>query len=213
MVATRRQKQALVSSNPLRDTGILQHVFKYLPGCWLFLGAVCREWKLLYADMGDYQVWSCSLYSKNKLLVCGSASTLFSAILTSPATARLACESGLLVHSSARLQQMAGLLADMEMLLALRELSMPFSDDVVRAVARSGRISILQHLITEQRCPIPGLLSYYAARSGSITMLEWLRAENLCAFITARVLELQKGVTWQYYSIFAVQAVAEARRP
>jgi hypothetical protein len=77
---------------------------------------------------------------------------------------------------------MAGLLADRETLQTLRELGMPFSDYVVRAVARSGRLSILQYLITEQRCPIPGLLSYYAARSGSITMLEWLKAERLCAF-------------------------------
>jgi hypothetical protein len=187
MGATRRQKQTLVASNPLRDTSILQHVFKYLPGCWLFLGAVCREWNAVYADMRDHQMPSSSLYCSHKLLAYGSKSTLFSATLASPATARLARACGLAFHNNAKLQQMAGLLADMEMLLASRELGMRIGDDVVRAVARSGRLSIEG---LEESC-----------LSGS--------EQRACVrLITARVLELQKGVTWQYYSIFAVQAVA-----
>jgi hypothetical protein len=81
-----------------------------------------------------------------------------------------------------KLQQIAGLFAGKETLHALQELGMPLSNDVVEAVAQSGRLSILQHLLTEQQCPAPYRLSYYAARSGSISMLNWLRAEGWCAF-------------------------------
>jgi hypothetical protein len=60
----------------------------------------------------------------------------------------------------------------------LRELGMPLSDMVLKAVASSGRLNILQHLLTEQHCPSPVRLSYYAARSGCIGMLKWLRAQG-----------------------------------
>jgi hypothetical protein len=42
--------------NPLKDTGILQQVFSYVPGHWLFLGAVCREWEAVYASITDQQL-------------------------------------------------------------------------------------------------------------------------------------------------------------
>jgi hypothetical protein len=56
---------------------------------------------------------------------------------------------------------------------------MPLSESVVLA-ARAW--NLLQHLLTEQQCPRPAFLSYYAARSGSISMLNWLKAEALCEF-------------------------------
>jgi hypothetical protein len=63
-------------SNPLRDVGILQHVFTFLPGCWLFLGAVCREWKLVYADMAEQEVCSFGLYSTRSPVSFSSKTTL-----------------------------------------------------------------------------------------------------------------------------------------
>jgi hypothetical protein len=92
------------------------------------------------------------------------------------------CRLAAAIRKDAKLQHIAGLFADMETLLALRELGMPLSDDVVRAVAQSGRLDILQHLIREQQCPTPQALSHWAAHSGNIDMLEWLRAEGLCEF-------------------------------
>jgi hypothetical protein len=43
---------------------------------------------------------------------------------------------------------MAGLHADIETLAVLHECGMQFSDTVVRAAALSGRLDVLQHLIT-----------------------------------------------------------------
>eukprot|EP00953_Heterococcus_sp_UTEX-ZZ885_P022229 12320-Heterococcus_DN1.PRE.4 len=35
------------SSSVLSDAGVLQRVFSFLPGNWLYLGAVCRDWVLI----------------------------------------------------------------------------------------------------------------------------------------------------------------------
>jgi hypothetical protein len=183
MVTTRRQKQAVAAaSNPLRDAGILQHVFTFLPGNWLLLGAVCREWKLAYAGLEDQQVRSGSLHDNDELVNCDCRTTLYSAVVASPATVRLAHHSGLAVGVGADIQVISGLHADIPTLGALQDLGMPFTDILVEGAARSGRLDILQHLITDQQCPVPRLISHYAARSGSISMLDWLRAEDRCVF-------------------------------
>jgi hypothetical protein len=76
----------------------------------------------------------------------------------------------------------AGLHADIPTLATLRELGMPLSSTLVCAAALSGRLNILQHVITIKRCPIPERLGCYAARSGSISMLKWLRVREGCFF-------------------------------
>jgi hypothetical protein len=119
MVATRRQKQVLLVANPLRDAGILQQVLNFLPGNWLFLGAVCREWRTIYsrALAEDQQVRSFSL-DDDMLVTCDVTTTLCSAALISPARARLAYESGLQLCTE-DMQVNAGLHADVPTLTTL----------------------------------------------------------------------------------------------
>jgi hypothetical protein len=167
----------------LRDPGILQHIFAFLPGHWLFLGAVCREWEALYAGIADQQVRCIDptiapIYWK----IYAAKTTLCSAAVASPATARLACRCGLIISENEQLQLIAGLFADAKTLLVLEELGMPLDDAVVHAVARSGRLHILQQLITARQCPVSNSVSHYAASSGNIEMLKWLRAEGCCEF-------------------------------
>eukprot|EP00953_Heterococcus_sp_UTEX-ZZ885_P003744 2536-Heterococcus_DN1.PRE.5 len=59
---------------------------------------------------------------------------------------------------------------------------MPLSGTLVEAVAASGRLDLLQRLLTEQQCPRPLKLSKFAAYSGSISMLDWLRTQIWCTF-------------------------------
>jgi hypothetical protein len=173
----------VLALHPLRDAGIVGHVFKLLPGNHLFLGAVCRVWKAAYAGTEDQQLRRASLDSHSTMLVtCGTESTLYSAVVASPARARWAASCGLAMHKNKKLQLVAGLHADIETLAALLELGMPLSDTVVEAAALAGRLNMLQHLLTEQRCPVPKTLTYYAARSGSIPILQWLRSEGLGVF-------------------------------
>jgi hypothetical protein len=176
-----RQKQAVVVVDPLRDAGILGHVFALLPGTYLFLSAVCRAWEAVYTGMEDQQVCSVSLYDNDKLVTCSCKTTLYSAAVASPATARLAHDCGLAICKSLDLQLVAGLYADVETLAALHELGMPISSIVENAAALSGRLEVLQHLVTDEQCARRKALSHHAARSGSIRMLRWLQA-NGCEF-------------------------------
>jgi hypothetical protein len=187
MVSTRQQKQALAAvSNPLRDAGILERVFTFLPGCWLFLGAVCREWRSVYAGLADQQKLCIDVQGHPaRWLRYGAKTTLFSAVVASPATVRLAATGSagpIGVCANDNLQQAAGLYADIDTLSSLRELGMPLGDILVRAAALSGRLKILQHLIVEQQCPKTDVLVEFAARSGSIDMLKWLRDVCECVF-------------------------------
>jgi hypothetical protein len=178
MVSTRRQKHAVAAaSNPLKDAGILRHVFSFLPGSYLFIGAVCNEWSQSYACMENQQLCKVSLYNNINFVMSDCRSTLYCAAVASPATARLAARCGLMTHKNTKLQIISGLHAGRETLAALLELGMPLSDTVLEAVALSGRLNILQHLFTQQQCPRPTSLSCYAARSGSISMLSWLNDE------------------------------------
>jgi hypothetical protein len=54
------------ASTVLSSAGILHQVFSFLPGCWLYIGPVCRDWSALYADMKDHQIRSleCNDYPK-----------------------------------------------------------------------------------------------------------------------------------------------------
>eukprot|EP00953_Heterococcus_sp_UTEX-ZZ885_P032497 16973-Heterococcus_DN1.PRE.1 len=170
----------------LRDPGILQHIFTFLPGHWLFLGAVCREWEAVYASMAEQQVCNLSLYGSFKSAICAKH-TLYSAAVAAPATTKLASSCGLTAttgYKNVQLQHIAGLYAGIETLAVLRELGMPISERVNAGVATSGRLDVLQHLLTEPACPRPTLLSLYAARSGSISMLQWLKVQTWCTFDT-----------------------------
>jgi hypothetical protein len=184
MVSTRKQKQAVIeASNPLKDTGILQQVFAFLPGSWLFLGAVCSDWNAVYAAMADKRMPSISLYSNKKLVTFGTHTTLYSAAVASPATARLAWEWGLqLCIQKESLQVIAGLHADVGTMTVLLELGMPLSETFANAVALAGRLNVLQFLLRQQLCPKPWFLCHYAARSGSIVMLKWLNKQSWCTF-------------------------------
>jgi hypothetical protein len=163
---------------------MLKQVFAFLPGNWLFLGAVCREWQTVSINMADQQVHSFQFEGGTNLVTCDARTTLYSAAVATPAIARLAQKAGMqtcgpLCNS---LLVTAGLHADRPTLAALRGLGMPFSSTLVCAAALSGRLNILQHLIKIKRCSIPERFGCYAARSGSISMLKWLRVREGCFF-------------------------------
>jgi hypothetical protein len=88
--------QAPAAGNPLLNRGILQQVFLYLPGNYLFFGGVCREWRAVSAGMAHQRVRRVSLDSRSVGFVTyGPTGTLCSAALASPATARWAASCGL----------------------------------------------------------------------------------------------------------------------
>jgi hypothetical protein len=137
--------------------------------------------------MAEQQLHSCNLLLNNKTVTCGTKTTLYSAAVASSATVRLAFYCGLDIFTQAyddneSLQVVAGLHADAETLAVLHDRGMEFSDMLLKAVALSGRLNVLQYLINERQCQTPSSISHYAARSGSTSMLNWLRAEASCPF-------------------------------
>jgi hypothetical protein len=147
------------------------------------VGGVCREWGAVNAGMAEQRVRRVSLDSRSVgFMTYGPTGTLCSAAVASPATARWAASCGLAICKKRKVQLIAGLHADTETLAVLRELGMPLSETVINAVALSGRLDILQHLLVEQQCPVTDELSNYAARSGSVPMLQWLRSRTQCLF-------------------------------
>jgi hypothetical protein len=155
MVSAGEVKSVAAGANALSDADILQHVFTFLPGNWLYLGAVCSEWSAAYAGIADQQVWRTLLNGSSELVTCGTKTTLFSAVIASPVRVRLARDAGLAVSQNDQLQVIAGLHADMKTLVALRDMGMPLSYTVIKAVALAGRLSIMQQIFSEQLCARP----------------------------------------------------------
>jgi hypothetical protein len=56
------------------------------------------------------------------------------------------------------------------------------NDMLVHAVALSGRLEVLQLLVRGRHVHSPVLVSHYAAHSGSMSMLNWLRTQSWCVF-------------------------------
>jgi hypothetical protein len=191
----RQEQPAGALTSPLRDAAILQQVFTFLPGNWLFLGAVCSEWQALCAAMGEQNIYC---INSKRLVNCATTTTLYSAAFATPATARLAQSCGLAISDNKALQLTAGLVADIETLAVLRELGMPLSDTVVEAAALSGRLNILQHLLADQQCPRPFRLSHSAALSGSINMLRCSKHRTGVHLPTMHAQELQKAAISQH---------------
>jgi spore germination protein YaaH len=79
VVSTRKQKQALIAADdPLKDAGILK-VFGFLPGHYLFVGAVCKEWQGLYVGTADRQFKAQSVWDTLTSKTCEFKTTLCSA--------------------------------------------------------------------------------------------------------------------------------------
>jgi hypothetical protein len=94
-----KQDKPAAIADPLRDACILKQGFTFLPGHYLFLGAVCREWEIVYASMAEQQLRSCDLVYIKKIVTCEIKESLFSAAVASPATARLVYDCGLDIYT------------------------------------------------------------------------------------------------------------------
>jgi hypothetical protein len=142
-------------STILSDASILERVFSFLPGHWLYLGAVCRAWMQSYKDLPLREIVTvdcCEDWS----------TTLMESAFQSPSRLRLAVACDLQLSGpdeddtwlppSAVLQYIAGLHADEAVLSLAKELGMPLSGKTVKGAAASGRVSVLEYLIQQQRC-------------------------------------------------------------
>ena len=96
----------------LSDAGILQHIFSYEVGSWLFISPVCKLWKHWYEQLDPAPLQVPYPHADIRL-------TTYGAVFRSPSRLKLACECGLQAFfASDLLQQKAGLRCDVLTLLA-----------------------------------------------------------------------------------------------
>jgi hypothetical protein len=124
--------------------------------------------------------------------------TLYSSIFTSRSRVRFAHDSD--VHSLGEQyfveQYLAGVHAGQETLVTAHELGViQFNHHVLTGAARSGDLTKLMWLYTEQHCELDRDedISIFAAMSGSIAVLEWLKQQGVTLTGYASNLAAQYG--------------------
>jgi hypothetical protein len=195
-MSSKARVQAADVSAVLSDASILERVFSFLPGNWLFLGGVCRAWMQSYKHQPTCEISTKGCYENAKRVACDWSTTLMQAVFQSPSRLRLAAACGLQLDlqdkdddeeddigpsAADELQFIAGLHAHQATLSVAEELGMPLSVHVVRGAAASGRVRVLACLIEERQCEVPDGVETSAARSGSIDMLKYVEKHG-CVF-------------------------------
>jgi hypothetical protein len=168
---------AVGAASPLEDAGILLHVLSILgPGQHLFISAVSRAWRESYERVASVQMIGLAGFytSKAVFIKCTTLTTLCSAAFTSACRVNLSRECGL-TFSNKKLQRIAGKVADISTLQAAGELGLQLKDEVLIGAAAAASVPKLQWLHVDQNCRLPPSICHYAARSGSIGLLKWLR--------------------------------------
>jgi hypothetical protein len=174
-------------STILSDASILERVFSFLPGHWLYLGGICRAWMQNYKLLLACKILTVGCDKPFKRVACVWHTTFMNAAFQSPSRLRLAVARGLLLNPPddgfgdcwepsplSKLQYSAGLHADKAVLSLAEELGMPLGPEVVNGAAASGRVSMLRHLARERHCALPRNIGYSAAHSGNIDMLKYV---------------------------------------
>jgi hypothetical protein len=153
---------------------LLRSIFSYVPGIWLYAGAVSSAWKQAY-EQGARTI----LPRGSCPIICCSHTTFMAAAFASEAALRLAVECGLdlLAHSQV-LQRLAGRHADLTTLQLAAELGLPWTAAVSRGAASACDLLKLQWLYA-QECPRSSwTVITCAASSGCLETLLWLQQKH-----------------------------------
>jgi hypothetical protein len=177
-------KRATVAiTAPLDDAGILLHVLNILgPGHHIFISVVSKAWRESYARVASMQMAGLTYWYDDEpaLLTVSPGMTLYSAVFASAATIRMAHKHGLAPHLEGyndKLGRIAGRIADVGTLQAAHQLGLQLTDDVLFGAAECSKFSVdkLDWLHMDRSCELFEDVSCYAARSGSIETLSWLK--------------------------------------
>jgi hypothetical protein len=171
------------SSCPLDDAGIFLHMLNNLgPGHHLFISAVSKAWRESYKRVASVQMAGLvdAYHDEPVMHTIRPQTTLCSAVFTSAALVSLAHDCGAIFQKK-EAQRVAGRTGDVSALQAAHALGLQLTQAVVIGAAEAASVPKLQWLHTEQGCALPGIVSNYAAASGSIDTLRWLKQHG-CLF-------------------------------
>jgi hypothetical protein len=159
----------------LDDAGILLHMLNILgPGQHLFISAVSKAWRESYQRVASVQIAvpPPSLYS-NTITVTADT-TLFSTVCASVSRVKLAHECGLSFNNAMK-HLIAGRVAALPVLQAAYELELELTDQVASGAAVAASVPKLQWLHAQQGRPLHEDITYHAAKSGNVDVLNWLK--------------------------------------
>jgi hypothetical protein len=146
------------------------------PGHHLFISAVSRAWKESYRQIASVEVaaltygYDCAALQHTAT----SQTTLYSSIFASASRVMLAFKCGL-AFDTRKIQRIAGRTAALATLYAAHKLGLPLTSPVLVGAAVDASVPKLEWLHVDQRRRLPDDISCYAARSGSVSTLVWLK--------------------------------------
>jgi hypothetical protein len=170
MVSTRARKQAtaIFCSNPVQQAGVLKLVLSFLGREGLFVQTVSKGWQAVYNKITVERANSRGRLHSSSYTSCQAA-------FASAARLKIAVACGLrLVYN----QRCAGRHADIGTLRVAFKLGLPRSDAVAVGAADAADLSKLIWLRTKQGCRFPIDIAAFAARAGSVQMLQWLKKKR-----------------------------------
>jgi hypothetical protein len=176
---------AAENSNPLLQSGVLQHVLGFVgPGHWFFLATVSSLWAELYATLA-----STVKHRRNMLgrvpFTCTPQMTLHSSVFASPSRMKLAHKDG--VNFALRsCWKTAGRHATVPSLKLAQELGMEYCFEVMHGAAECNKLDVLQFLHA-QGCAWEARISTIVAQRGDLEMLRWVHEQG-CDLQTRTIL-------------------------
>jgi hypothetical protein len=176
------KRSAAAASNPLGNSSILQHVLSYRGlGHWFFAATVCSLWRRIYEGLASTMVLKIQSepISVPEFQRCVPKMTLLSAVLASPSRLRLARNELPVGNKSSAMSYAIGLYADVVTIAAAaEELGIIGSwKAIAQGIAASGCVSKLDWFCSNEH-RLPGNTDMYAAKSGSLSMLEFVLSKK-----------------------------------
>jgi hypothetical protein len=178
LAAKRITRDPSIIIHPL-TYGILQLVLDFVgPGHFLYISLVSKAWNEAYKAVQSVaipRVCNCT-YEKPDPITCTPSMTATSAVFASAARVLFAAAANFQLDTywSRPWISVAANTADVATLSAAHEHGMYWSDLVLRALAKSGRLTELMWVHIEQQRSLPGDIINDAAEGGSEEMLAWL---------------------------------------
>jgi hypothetical protein len=164
---------AAAQNNPFYDVNIMRKVITCAgAGQWFFLAPVCKLWRDLYAQLASASVSACSTDGRRRNIACKPQMTRYICVFASASRIRLARESGV-KFTTKKFRHAAGAHADTTTLAAAHELGMPFSEITMVGAARCNKLAVLQFLHAEG-CPWEATVMTEAVKRGEFEMVRWL---------------------------------------
>eukprot|EP00953_Heterococcus_sp_UTEX-ZZ885_P018305 10224-Heterococcus_DN1.PRE.2 len=191
-MARTTKRAAANACSALGNTGLLQIVLSYVgPGHYIFLAAVCSEWKELYENLAAVNVFAFTASGERLRQKCEPRTTLGSAVFQSSRRVRMAHQHGLRFDASPPMHHVAGKVADRHVLATAHELGMPYSRAVLLGASERGSVVTLRWLHFDQSCALPHNITVFAARGGGVRVMQWL-SERGCTLNTKTLFNAAK---------------------